>query len=406
MAGILHRLFARNAREDRASQSFYGAGGYSVSATGGAITPIAAENLATVLACVNAVATGLATLPACVYRAEGDGRVEAPNHPVARLIRSPNRHQTWVDWVEWTVAQALLYGNSLSVVETDGAGRPTALVPVPWPNVLVSLLPSGRLAYDVVAYQTPWGGMSPPRRFLDDQVFHLRDRSDDGFVGRSRISRAPDVLGAAIGVQTYSTAIWDNSASLSGMVTTGPNISPKGIRRMEAWFSEKHVGSINARRVLFADADTKFVPISVSPGDAEVLDSRRFSVIELARLFNVPPPLIQSYENNTFTNAATASIWFATNTLAPWARKLEAEFGRSVFADPSGDFHIEIDLSGLMRGDYATRWTANVAAVAAGILTRDEIRAQEGFGPLSAAEPPPAAPVVPPVAEPPPAAAP
>lgn len=103
---------------------------------------------------------------------------------------------------------------------------------------------------------------------------------------------------------------------------------------------------------------------------------------ELCRLFNVPPPIVQSYEFNSFTNASQASTWFATNTLAPWGRKLEAEFRRSVFTDPA--FHIEIDLSGLVRGDYATRWTANVAAVGAGILTADEVRAQEGYGPLPA----------------------
>jgi HK97 family phage portal protein len=400
MAGMLSRLFRRGAPEQRAVQSFYGAGGYSISSTGAAITPTAAENLSTVLACVNAVATGLATLPACVYRAEGDGRVEAPNHPVSRLIRSPNRHQSWPDWLEFSVAQTLLYGNSLSVVESDGAGRPTALIPVPWPNVLVSLLPSGRLAYDIVMYQTPWGGTGQTRRFLDDQVFHLRDRSDDGLVGRSRISRAPDVLNASIGLQTFASSLWNNAATFSGMVEVAPNISPDGLRRMQAWFEQTYTGAANAKRVFYGDSGCKFTPVSMSAEDAEVLESRRFSVIELARLFNVPPPLIQSYENNTFTNAATASIWFATNTLTPWARKIEAEFARSVFADPSGDFHIEIDLSGLMRGDYASRWTANVAAVNAGILTADEIRAQEGYGPLpKEAEPLPAA-VAPTVAEP------
>jgi HK97 family phage portal protein len=385
---FLSRILRRApAPETRATQTFYGAGGYSISSAGMAITPTAAENLSTVTACVNAIATGLATLPACVYRAEGEGRVEAPNHPVSRMVRAPNRHQSWPDWLEFTVGQTLLYGNSVSVVESDGAGRPTALIPVPWPNVLVSLLPSGRLAYDIVMYQTPWGGTGQTQRFLDDQVFHLRDRSDDGLVGRSRISRAPDVLNSAIGLQTFSSAIWSNAATPSGAVEVPAHISPAGLARMEAWFNDRYTGAGAAKRVLFMDNGSKFTPISVSPEDAEVLESRRFSVIELCRLFNVPPPIIQSYENNTFTNAATASVWFATNSLAPWARKIEAEFARSVFADPNGAFHIEIDLSGLLRGDYATRWVANVAAVNAGILLPDEVRAQEGFGPLPKVKP-------------------
>ncbi|MBN8872661.1 MAG: phage portal protein [Rhodospirillales bacterium] len=345
----------------------------------------AAENLATVVACINAIATGIGTLPATVYRAEGEGRIEAPNHPVSRLIRSPNGNQTWADWIEWTLSQVLLHGNSLSAIQMDGAGRPTALIPIPWANVSVQMLPGGRLAYDVVAYQSPWGGTGTPRRLLADEVFHLRDRSDDGVLGRSRISRAPAVLASAIGVQTYSSHIWQNAATPSGMVELPPGITPQGMARMKAHFEAQAAGAENGKRILFVDPATKFTPLSISPEDAEVLESRRFSVIELCRLFGVPPPIVQDYSNSTFTNASQASTWFATNTLTPWARKIEAEFARSVFADPNGAFHLEIDLSGLVRGDYATRWTANVAAVQAGILTRDEVRAQEGYGPLPAA---------------------
>ncbi len=258
---------------------------------------------------------------------------------------------------------------------------------MPFNNVTVTMLPSGRLAYDVVLYSTLWGGTGLPRRFFDSEVFHLRDRSDDGLIGRSRISRAPAVLAAAIGLQTFSSAVWDNAATPSGMVTVPPGVSPDGLRRMESYFTDRYTGAFNAKRVVFADAETKFTPLAVSPEDAEVLESRRFTVVEICRLFNVPPPIIQDYSHATFTNASQASTWFATNTLTPWARKIEAEFARSVFADPNGAFHIEVDLSGLVRGAYAERWTANVAAVTAGILTADEIRAQEGYGPLPKATP-------------------
>lgn len=379
--GFLSRVLGRRDPEQRAAGFYSGGPSFSLGTGAGPITPALAENLSTVVACVNAIADGLGTLPATVYRADGVGRVEAPMHPVAQLIRAPNPHQTWPDWVAFTLGQVLLRGNALSVVEYDGSGRPTALIPVPWQNVRVQLLPGGRLAYDVVLYTTPWGGTGLPRRFIEGEVFHLRDRSDDGYIGRSRISRAPAVLEAAIGLQSYSAAVWENAATPSGMVTLPSNITKDGVARMTAYFTERHVGTQNARRVIFADKDTAWTSLSVSPEDAEVLASRQFSVIELCRLFGVPPPIVQDYSHSTFTNASQASTWFATNTLTPWARKIEAEFLRSVFADPSGAAHLEIDLSGLVRGDYATRWTANVAAVAAGILTVDEVRAQEGYGP-------------------------
>ncbi len=376
--------FSKPKPETRAAVS-YGGPAFSLgTGSGGPVSPYAAENLATVVACVDAIGGGLGTLPALVYRSLGDdGRQEAPNHPVARLIRQPNAHQTWCDWMGMTVAQMLLWGNAISVIEYDGRGQPVALRPVPWANVQVQLLPSGRLAYDIVQYATPWGGTGTPRRFLDDEVYHLRDRSDDGYVGKSRLSRAPDVLAAAISLQTYTASIWDNAAAPSGLVTLPRNITPEGKGRIESFFTSRFTGAGNGKRVMFVDSDTTFSPMSVSPEDAEVLASRRFSVEELCRLFNVPPPIVQDYTHNTFTNASQANLWFAGNCLRPIARKIEAEFSRSVFADPA--FHLEIDLSGLMRGDYATRWAANVAAVAAKILTVDEVREAEGYGPMPAA---------------------
>ena len=373
------RSWRRTERRDTSYTPSYGLGW---SSSGTIVNARMAENLATVVACVNAIATGLSSLPACVYRVTDAGREESPNHPVARLIRQPNARQTWPDFIETVVGQVLLHGNAIAVLEYDGAGRPTGLIPVPWPNVIPVLLPSGRLAFDVVAYTAPWGGSGTPRRFLDSEVFHLKDRSDDGWLGRSRIGRAPDVLGAAVGLQTYSRAVWENAATPSGALEVPPNISPEGMKRLESFIADKYTGAHNGRRVMLVDSGTKWTTLSVAPEDAEVLDSRRFTVAELCRLFQVPPPLVQDYSHSTFTNAAQADLWFARTSLQPWARKIEAEFARTVFNDPTGRFHLEIDFSAMTRGDYATRWTANIAAVNAGILTRDEVREQEGYGPL------------------------
>ena len=115
------------------------------------VTAGSAENLGTVLACVNAISSAMASLPAWVYRRTGSGREVVEDHPLMRLVRrGPNQFQSWPDWIEWTMAQVLLRGNAVSEVVTDGAGRLSGLRPIPWENVSVQLLPSGRLAYDVV----------------------------------------------------------------------------------------------------------------------------------------------------------------------------------------------------------------------------------------------------------------
>ncbi len=378
--GILDRILGRTeTRAAYAGSSIGSAFAPGHTAAGHAVNARVVENLSTVLACVGAVGSAVASLPAYVYRREGRGRTEVADHPVTRLTRAPNPAQTWPDWVEWTLAQALLHGNALSVIDYDGAGRPVALRPIPWPNVQTILLNNGTLAFDVVAYTAPWGGTGTPRRFLASEVFHLRDRSDDGLLGRSRLSRAPEVLGNALALQEWTGAMWRNAATPSGAIKFPGGLTNEQAVQVRAGLNEKYTGSANARRVLVLPHGGEWQSISISPEDAEVLASRRFSVEELCRVYQVPPPIIQDYTHNTFTNAAQAALWFAQFSLGPWVRKIEAEFSRSVFTDPT--MHLEIDLSGLMRGDYAARWHAHEIAVRNGILDADEVREIEGWNP-------------------------
>ena len=377
--GVLAWLLGR---ENRDSQRFtYGgpvpqwlghqtASGVHVSAT-------LAENLGTVTACVNAIGTVMGSLPPLVFRSGDNGRMELPNHPVARMIRNPWAMMTWPDWIEWTIGSVLLHGNALAEIVHDGAGRVTGLRPIPWSCVVPVVLPSGRLAFDVSVHP------NPRKRYLDTEVFFLRDRSDDGVLGRSRISRAPDVFGNAYALQDFAGNAWRNQATPSGALEIDAALSSAQYSQLRDRM-ERYEGTGAARRVMILDNKTKWTSISVSPEDAEVLASRRFSVEELCRLFQVPPPIVQDYTHNTFTNSAQASLWFAQFSLAPWCRKIEAEFARSVFNGNDGT-HLEIDLSGLMRGDFETRWKAWEIAVKNDILDRNEVREMEGWGPRAVA---------------------
>jgi HK97 family phage portal protein len=150
-------------------------------------------------------------------------------------------------------------------------------------------------------------------------------------------------------------------------------------QRLRAGLSDLYSGASNARKVLLLPDGMEWQSISVSPEDAEVLASRRFTVEELCRLFQVPPPIVQDLSHGTFTNSREAGRWFAQFTLSPWCRKIEAEFARSVFTDPA--MSIEIDMSALMRGDAETRWQSHKIAVEAGILDPNEVREIEGFNP-------------------------
>ncbi len=337
----------------------------------------AAENLSTVLACTTAISTALAYVPALVYKRDGLTRLEHPAHPLSRLVRGgPNSAMTWPDLVEHWIASALLTGNGLIEIERSGNGQPSGLVYVPWSNVAVQELASGRLAYDV------GDGKGRVRRLLEGEVLHLRDRTDDGKIGKSRLARSADTVSGVDLANRHARTFLANGANPSGVIQSDGVMTQEIAERLRAQFAERHAGAGNVGKTLVLDGGLTWKPAQISPEDAELLETRRFGVIEICRLFQVPPPIVQAYENNTFTNASQAGLWFATFCLAPWARKIEAEFARSLFPT-NGPYELELDLSGFLRGDPETRWNAHKIALETGVLDPDEVRQVEGWNPRS-----------------------
>lgn len=348
--------------------------------TGPAVNERIAENLATVAACVGAISGALASAPLYVYRREATGRFEVPDHPLASMARgSPNEMQTMPDLIESLVASVLLTGNGLVEIVRDG-GTVTGLKFIPWNWVNVLIAPSGRLVYDVTEQTGLYGQTGRTRRLLADDVVHIRDRSDDGILGRSRLSRSADTVASALQVNQFASAFLANGAAPAGAITSDQPIGQEAMGRLREGMSERHAGAQNAGRIMILSDGLKFTPFQISPEDAELLASRKFAAEELCRLYQVPPPLVQIYDNNTFTNSAAAGRWFAQFTLGPWARKLEAAFTRALLPAGSG-LEVEFDLSTFLRGDPETRWAAHKIAVDAGILDADEVREIEGFNP-------------------------
>jgi HK97 family phage portal protein len=344
------------------------------------LDPTCAEHaISAVSACVDVIAGAISSLPAYVMRWEGKRRVEGPSHPLQRLIdRGCNATQSWADWLSWTMGQVLLRGNALSEIVTDQRGALVGLVPIGWETVSIVELPGGRIGYD---NGMPGGGM---RRLLPDEVFHLRDRSDDGIVGVSRLQRAAGVVGSAQALSEFTGSMWKNGINPSGAVLAKDRLDDKQRAFLQQHFREMFGGARNAAKAMILDHGLQWQSISVSPEDAELLQSRVFSVSEICRIWGVPPPLIQEYSHNTFTNSQEASRWFASNTLQPWVTKLQLGAKRSLSSAASSiDHELRLDMSDLLRGSPLERWQANEIAVRAGVLDPDEIRLQDGWPPRS-----------------------
>ena len=335
----------------------------------------AAESLSTVLACSTVIASSLASIPALVYRRDGDNRLEAINHPLRRVTREgANDQMAWPDFLEHLIASALLTGNGLAEIIRATTGQLAGFRFIPWGMVTVAYLSSGRLAYDV------GDGRGNMRRLLQGEVLHLRDRTDDGLIGRSRLSRAAETVAGVAASNIFARSFLDRGMAPSGVIELPGTLTSEQRTHLRDQMKSRHSGAANAGSTLILDGGMTWKAAQISPEDAELLETRKFGVEEICRLFQVPPPLVQDYSHNTFTNSETAGRWFAMFTLAPWARKIEAEFARSVFPT-GGPFELELDLSGFLRGDPQTRWASHKIAIDAGVLDPDEVRHIEGWNP-------------------------
>ena len=353
------------------------------SPAGQSVNARAAEQVATVAACVELIAGSLGSLPCRVYRQTGAGVEEDVQHPIARMQRSgPSDFQTWPELWGAAVADVLLKGNGLIEIVRDGAGRLAGLRWHPWQNVSVQVLPGGRVVFDVADPVGLFGRPGSQRRLLGDEVLHLRDRSDDGVIGRSRINRAAGAVGAALDVQDFAGAVHRNRATPSGVVELDGVLSREAMQALRERLAETHGGGGNAGKILVLDQGLHWKAMSISPEDAELLASRRFATEEIARLFQVPPPLVGIWDHSSFTNSETAGKWFATHTLRPWCRRLEAALLRSCFSsEAQRAYRVEFDLSDFLKGDEAARWASYEIALRNGVLTPNEVRAIEGYNP-------------------------
>ncbi len=375
--GLIQKLAAFAGYEKRDAGTFdasWAALSYQQGLYGHSLSPRALENLSAVVAATNAIARAIASVPVCVYRLDQDGnKVEQPRHPLALLARyGASNTMTWYDWMEHTLASVLLNGNSLSLIQRDGRGQLAGLKYVSWTNVTVQLLSSGDLKFLV---SDPLTGSSAI--YLQDEVLHLKDRTDDnGRIGRSVLSRAAESVRAVQNTSQFATSFMQNSAQPSGVLSAPGAISKETAARLKDTIAEHTGGARKAGSIMVAGDGLEWKQLQLDPESCELLESRKFGVEEIARIFGVPLIFAGHYDKSTFTNAETMVRIFASFALGQWACKVEQAFALSIL---SSDFMMKLDLSEFSRGDPAMRWQCYDIAANRGILSVNEIREAEGY---------------------------
>jgi HK97 family phage portal protein len=339
------------------------------------LSPVAAEGIAAVYACVQAIAETVGSLPLILYRRGDNGdRVRAPEHPLYDVLHSkPNEWQSALELREMLTAHVLLRGNAFAEIVRGYDGQCRALLPLHPDRVSVIVLESGRLAYDV---QTPRGR----RRLLQDEVLHLRHRSDDGILGRSPIAVCRDTIRLAGAEREHGIATFANGARISGFLKYPGPLTREQIEELTKLWSERYGGASNAGRTPVLANGMEYAPVAMNLEDAQWVAARQFSVEEVCRLFRVPPTMVGDLRHGNYSNTLELARHFVVHSLRRWLAMWEQAVATQLLSDRGRSIYFaEHSVEGLLRGDAGNRAEFYRRGIEDGWLLRSEVRRLENL---------------------------
>jgi HK97 family phage portal protein len=349
------------------------------SASGMRVDATSAKQLATVIACVGAKGRAMGTMPCKIYTdIPGGGKRVVTNHSIYDLLYyQPNSLQTAYEFKQMMQGHVELRGNAYAEILPGPRGAVDQLLPLHPDHVKVEVIKSsGRLRY---IYNDPL--TSATRVLLQEEVFHLRDFCDNSAVGQSRISMGMDVLGVALAQQDYAARFLKNDAK-SSMAITGTAFRDKEDEdRFRKSFQSSQTGS-NRGRIIMLPAGLDIKEMSVKPIDAQLLESRRASQIEICTLFNVLPHLVgvDAGKSATYASVEQFNIMHAVQCVLPMAVMWEQAIQRDLILDDR--YFAKFSLASLLRGDTASRFAAYAVAIANGWMCQDDVRELEDLNPI------------------------
>ena len=355
---------------------------FGMAGSGKSVNARTAIQVSAVYACVRVIAETVASLPFAVYEQDKSGSQRALDHPLYRILHDePNPEMTSFVWREAMLTHLLLWGNSYSQILRAGRGNIVGLYPLLPDHMEVDRDDKGKLTY---TYSTTSGQQVKLR---PEDVLHIPGLGFDGIMGYSPIAIERNAIGLSIAAEEFGGKFFGNGATPSGILTHPNTVkNPKALR--ESWM-EAYGGSSNANRVAILEEGMTFTRISMPNNEAQFLETRKFQVEEICRIYRVPPHMIADLEHATFSNIEHQSIDFAVHTIRPWLVRIEQSINRALFSEKekgggsSGKrYYCQFNLDGLMRGSYKERMEGYSIARQNGWMSANDIRALENQNPI------------------------
>ena len=369
---FLSRLFPSRASPKNSFWSSPYSFFFGISSSGKSVNEKSALQTTAVYACVRILAETIASLPLHTYRYSPGGKEKALDHPLYYLLHSePNPEMTSFVFRETLMGHLLLWGNAYAQIIRDGRGRVLGLYPLLPSKMLVNRTDQGILYYqyekDGRIYFLP-----------DTDVLHIPGLGFDGLVGYSPIAMAKNAIGMAIATEEYGAKFFANGASPGGVLEHPGVVKDPGKIR-ESW-NAVYQGSGNAHRVAVLEEGMKFQPIGIPPEQAQFLETRKYQLNEIARIFRIPPHMIGDLEKSSFSNIEQQSLEFVMYTLDPWVIRWEQAISRALFSDSEKrQYFVKFNVDGLLRGDYQSRMNGYAVGRQNGWLSANDIRELENL---------------------------
>ncbi len=351
------------------------------SSSGKVVTERSAMQMTAVYACVRILSEAIAGLPLHMYRYKEDGGKEkALDHPLYLLLHDePNPEMSSFVFRETLMTHLLLWGNAYAQIIRNGKGEVVALYPLMPNKMTVSRDETGQLYY---TYQKSQDELPKDDTYTvtlhPSDVLHIPGLGFDGLVGYSPIAMAKNAIGLAIATEEYGSKFFANGAAPSGVLEHPGTIKdPQRVR--ESWMSQ-FGGSANSNKIAVLEEGLKYTPISISPEQAQFLETRKFQINEIARIFRVPPHMVGDLEKSSFSNIEQQSLEFVKYTLDPWVVRWEQSIQRTLLTpEEKKTYFVKFNVEGLLRGDYQSRMSGYATARQNGWMSANDIRELENL---------------------------
>ena len=338
---------------------------------------ITAENSlqsSAVAACVRLLSESVASLPLFVYRRTGDDKAKAPDHPLYAILHdSPNDYQSTYTFRAQMMSHVLLYGNAYSIIDRDDSGRVRALWPILPGNVTVKAT-DGRLQYEV------WQN-GKRATYAPEDILHIKGPTLDGIKGMSIISMARQGIGLDHALAQHGASTFKNGGRPGLIVKTPQVLSNEARQQFVRSWADQFSGALRAGKTALVDGGFDIQQIASSNDDAQFLQSRQFSVQEIARWFRISPHMIGDPSRLAYASSEVEMLAFLQHSLRPWLVNIEAEINRTLMR--SSTFFVEFSIDALQRADTKSRYESYALGIDKGFLTVADVRRWENLAPLT-----------------------